>query len=111
MGPLLLIWLILVVISLVAGIVIVIPVLVVVLPAVIVFMGTALRSGANPNFSFTPLIIAGLCLVAYFPFLLVLGGILTAYVQSVWTLTYLRLTRPKEPKEIVDNTPIPAPNA
>ncbi len=108
-GPMLLIWLILVVVSLVAGIVIALPVLVVVVPAAIVFAGTFARSGgANPNLSFTPLIIAGLCLVAYFPFLLVLSGILTAYIQSVWTLTYLRLTRPKE---IVDNIPVPAPNA
>jgi hypothetical protein len=107
-GPMLLIWLILLIVSVVAGIVIAIPVLVVVLPAAIVFVGTAARSGANPNLSYTPLIIAGLCLVAYFPFLLVLNGILTAYIQSVWTLTYLRLTRSKE---IVHNTPILAPNA
>ena len=107
-GPVLLIWLILVVISLVAGIVIALPVLIVVLPAAIVFASSFAGSGANPNLSFTPLIIAGLCLVAYSPFLLVLSGILTAYIQSVWTLTYLRLTRPKE---IVDNTPVPAPNA
>jgi hypothetical protein len=107
-GPMLIIWLILLVISLVVGIAIAIPVLIVVVPAAIVFASNAASNGANPNFSFTPLIIAGLCLVAYFPFLLVLNGILSAYVQSVWTLTFMRLTRPKE---IVDNTPVLAPNA
>ena len=66
-------------------------------------------AGTNPNLSFTPLIIAGLCTVAYFPFLLVVNGILTAYIESVWTLTYLRLTRPKE--IIPESTPVLAPNA
>lgn len=37
---------------------------------------------------------AVLCCAVYFPVLLVLSGVLTAYVQSVWALTYLRLTRP-----------------
>jgi hypothetical protein len=35
---------------------------------------------------------AGLCFVVYLPVLLVLGGILRAYVGSAWSLTYLRLT-------------------
>ena len=104
-GPVLIIWLILVVIGLVAGIVIAIPLLIAVVPAAIVFASNGARSGAD----LTPLIIAGLCLVAYFPFLLVLNGILTAYIGSVWTLTYLRLTRPKE--IVTENTPVLAPNA
>ncbi len=36
--------------------------------------------------------LALLCLVAYLPVLIVLGGILRAYVGSAWTLTYLRLS-------------------
>jgi hypothetical protein len=40
--------------------------------------------------------IAGLCIVAYLPVIIVLNGILTAYIQSVWTLTFMRLTVPKE---------------
>ncbi len=35
---------------------------------------------------------AALCFVVYLPVLLVLGGILRAYVGSAWSLTYLRLT-------------------
>ncbi len=41
-----------------------------------------------------------LCFVGYLPFLIVLGGILRAYIQSAWTLTYLQLTQvPIEEKE------------
>ena len=89
-GPVLLIWLILAVIAFVVGIVIVIPLLVVLVPAFIAFFAGADRGA---NVSYTPLIVAGLCFVAYFPVLLVLNGILTAYLQSVWALTYLRLTK------------------
>jgi hypothetical protein len=40
------------------------------------------------------IVLALLCLVAYFPILLILSGILRAYSSTAWTLTYLRLTRP-----------------
>lgn len=39
------------------------------------------------------LVMAGLCLVGYIPVSIVLGGILRAYIQSSWTLTYMRLTQ------------------
>ena len=104
LGPVLIIWLILLVIGFVAGIVIAIPILIVVLPAAIVYATGAGSSGAD----FTPLLIAGLCFVAYLPILIVINGILTAYLESVWTLTYLRLTRPKES---IESAPIPVPNA
>jgi len=41
---------------------------------------------------YTSLAISGLCMVAYLPVLIVVGGILKSYVTSAWTLTYLRLT-------------------
>ncbi len=34
-----------------------------------------------------------LCFVGYLPILIVLGGILRAYIQSAWTLTYMQLTQ------------------
>ena len=40
--------------------------------------------------------VAGLCFLVYLPVLLLLMGILRAYIDSAWTLTYLRLTRPIE---------------
>ncbi len=42
----------------------------------------------------------------YLPVMLVLRGIIQAYVQSVWTLTYVRLTR--RPSPTLDTTPEPA---
>ena len=38
------------------------------------------------------LAIAGICFVAYLPFLIVLSGIMRSYIGSAWTLTFLRLT-------------------
>jgi hypothetical protein len=37
--------------------------------------------------------------------LLVANGILTTYVESAWTLTFLRLTQPKEGKGIPPTLP------
>ncbi len=50
--------------------------------------------------SLTPAYITLACCTLYFPILLFLNGILTAYIQSVWTITFLRLTQP------TDNVPI-----
>ncbi len=38
-------------------------------------------------------IVSLICLVAFLPVAIVLGGILHSYIQSAWTLTYLRVTR------------------
>ncbi len=107
LGPILIMWLILLVIGFVAGIVIALPVLVTVIPAAIAF---GVASSQGTTFDYTPLIVGLVCCAVYFPFLLVLSGILTAYVQSAWTLTYLRLTRPKA-APAPESTVIPAPNA
>ena len=88
LGPILIIWFITVVIGVAAGILVALPLFIILVPAFIAFVA----GGNNP--SFTPLIIAGSCFVAYIPVSLVANGILTAYLESVWTLTYLRLTRP-----------------
>jgi hypothetical protein len=90
LGPLLIIWLITLVIGFVGGILIALPLLVVAIPAAIAFVAS------GGQLSTTPLIIGGVCLAAYLPILLVANGILTAYLQSVWALTYLRLTKNKK---------------
>ena len=55
-----------------------------------------------------PVWITVVCCALYFPILLLLSGILNSYVQSVWTLTYMRLTA----RPLQDNTPvIPEANA
>jgi hypothetical protein len=38
-------------------------------------------------------VVSVLCCAAYLPVLIVIGGIIRAYIGSAWTLTYLRLTR------------------
>lgn len=94
LGPILIIWLILVVISVVAGILFALPLLIIVVPLFITYVF------AGSNASYTPLIVAGLCIVAYTPVALVANGILTAYLESVWTLTYLRLTQLKSDAQV-----------
>jgi hypothetical protein len=88
LGPMLVIWLISAVIGVVVGLVVALPMLVVVVPSIV---GFAISRGDLPV---TALLVSGLCFVLYLPVLLVVHGILSAYIQSVWTLTYLRLTRP-----------------
>jgi hypothetical protein len=86
-------------IGLIGGFIIGLPLLVVASPAMIGYArGTAdaIRNGW---------IISGLFLLVYLPFLLVLSGILKAYISSAWTLTYLRLTAKPTPAVI------PAPEA
>ena len=99
LGPVLLIWLITGVIGVVIGFVIALPLLIVVVPTVI---GFATSKGDLPT---TALLISGLCFVLYLPVLIVIHGILSAYVQSVWTLTFLRLTRPNQSMGMPASTP------
>jgi hypothetical protein len=33
------------------------------------------------------------------PVLIFLNGILTAYIQSAWVLTYMKLSQPSQPKD------------
>jgi hypothetical protein len=90
-GPMILLALILFIGSAVVGFIFAIPIIAAVFPFV---FGVA-------NNSNNAIWIGVLCCAAYFPVLLVLNGILTAYVQSVWALTYMRLTAKPQ-----DNAPI-----
>ena len=75
-------------IALAGGLVIALPLILVGAPALVGALwgtGEALRNG---------LIVAGVCLAGYLPVLIVLNGILSAYIHTAWTLTYLRLTAP-----------------
>lgn len=110
-GPVLIMWLILAVIAFVGSLVIALPILVTIVPAAVAF-GLANAQATTPNWA--PLIVGLVCCAVYFPFLLVLNGILTAYSQSAWTLTFLRLTKPTDnvkPVESPENPVVPAPNA
>ncbi len=77
-----------------ASLLIGLPLIAILVPAFIAFMVSA--SGAGGELSFTPLIIAGIAMLCYLPISLTANGILTAFTQSSWTLTYVELTRPVE---------------
>jgi hypothetical protein len=91
-GPILVLTLIIFIGSGVVGFFIAIPLIAAVLP--LIFSAVNNTTG--------PIWITVICCAVYFPILLVLSGILNAYVQSVWTLTYMRLTG-KPPQ---DNPPV-----
>jgi hypothetical protein len=93
LGPIIVMAIILAVLGLVAGFIIAIPVFIVVLPAVLTFM-------AGDGQNWTPLAIMGVCLCLYIPVSLLLNGIIVAFTEAAWTLTYLRIARPQ------DNAPV-----
>lgn len=69
----------------IGGLIIGLPLVFIVIPAVIGVMAGSQRALGGG------LLIAGLCFVAYLPFFLILSGILHAYIESAWTLTFMRL--------------------
>ena len=75
------------------GVIIALPLLLAVIPVII---GAATIQEAR-----APLYIAAACCIAYFPILIFFNGVLTAYLQSAWTLTYLRLTQQKEEAPVI----------
>ncbi|MBU0510887.1 MAG: hypothetical protein KJ638_04185 [Chloroflexi bacterium] len=74
----------------IVGMIIALPLILIIVPVMIgVVGGLVAESEAIIGGG---LLTAGLCFVAYLPVLIVLGGILRAYISAAWTLTYLRLT-------------------
>jgi hypothetical protein len=54
----------------------------------------------NLNFSFTPWLVAFICIICvYTPIAWFANGIVMTYLQSVWTLTYIRITKPKQEEQ------------
>ena len=90
-GPIIILTLILFIGSGVVGFLIAIPIIAAVLPLIF---------GAAAN-NTNSVWITAVCCAIYFPILLILSGILNAYVQSVWALTYMRLTGKPQ-----DNAPV-----
>jgi hypothetical protein len=77
------------------GLIVSLPLIIAVLP-VIIGMGL-LRE------SMTPAWIALACCLAYMPVLILFNGVLTAYIQSAWALTFVKLSQPAQPN---DDAPI-----
>ncbi len=91
-GPMIVMALILGIGSAIISVVVALPIIIAVIPLVI--GAGALRQ------SLTPLYIALACCAAYMPVLIFFNGVVTAYIQSAWALTFMRLATPKE------NTPV-----
>lgn len=106
LGNLLVLGLILGVLGLVAGGLISLPMFFVVMPlfSALIIGGESAMGGG--------LLVSAICLVSYLPVLLVLSGILRSFIDTVWTLAYLRLSRPQAPAAPAPLTPqVPQPPA
>ncbi len=91
-------------VGLIGGLIIGLPLLAVAAPAAL-----AITTGVAENIR-NGVILSIVLFLVYLPFLLVLSGILRAYTQSAWTLTYLRLTT--KPSALpVETAPVETPPA
>lgn len=93
-GPVIIMGLILLVVSFVIGLAIFLPILMIVLPVVFSF-------AINQNQNMMPLLIGGICFIAYLPVTILISGILNTFVGASWTLTYLNLTPKPETSVVV----------
>jgi hypothetical protein len=83
--PMLVMGIILIIGAALVGLIISIPIFVITFP---LFFWMGLTGVSD----MTPLMLGGFCILLYLPVLILAGGILKAYVQSAWTLTFLRVT-------------------
>jgi len=79
--------------------------LVIAIPIIMITFPLFFALGFSGSDSMMPLAIGGICFLIYLPVLIVAGGILKAYVQSAWTLTFLRVTGRGPNPEIVSSEP------
>jgi len=77
----------------IVGIIVSLPIIMAFVP-ILVGLGTLRQS-------LTPIYISLACCVAYMPVLIFLNGILTAYIQSAWTLTFMKVASPREDTPII----------
>ena len=74
----------------IVGFIFALPIFLLVIPAV---LGGILSGATDSALPFGGgIAAAALCFVGYLPILIVLGGVLQAYIQAAWTLTYIQLT-------------------
>lgn len=97
-APLLVIWLVLVVGMLIVGFGIGLP--------ISMIFGLSSFVGAQASSS-APLVLVTIALIIFYPVFLFLNGVLQSYLQSTWTLTFLRLTRGTP----IDDSPEAVPTA
>ena len=73
-------------VNLIVGFIIALPLALVISP---IIFGAAIGTNRALGGS---ILTAAICFILYLPVLIVLSGILRSYIESAWTLTYLRLT-------------------
>lgn len=95
-GGIIVLALILGVASFFIGLIIALPLILAFLP--VIFSADSLRSASTIP---ATVWVALACCVIYFPVLLTLSGILTAYTKTAWVLSYFDLTKPAENNPIV----------
>ncbi len=88
-------------VSVIGGLIIGLPLLAIAAPAALGVATGVYESARNG------IILSVVLFLVYLPFLLVFSGILRAYTESAWTLTYMRLTRPPAPPLPVETPPAP----
>jgi hypothetical protein len=85
----------------VIGFVIAIPAFIILIP---IFVGGVAAGTGAGGIAMAPIVFGLLCLCLYAPIAWVINGVLETYSQSVWTLTFMRLTvqppAPAAPLEI-----------
>lgn len=97
LGEYLLMWFVLTIGAGVISLIIAAPLLIIVVPLIIRYMSEGLQA-IRDNW-----VLPVVCLAGYMPVLVVLNGILLSYVDTAWTLTFLRLAQPfgaAEPSEL-----------
>jgi hypothetical protein len=99
--PMLVMGVILILGAMIAGFIIAIPIIMITFPLFFAL-------GFSGNDSLAPLAVGGICILIYLPVLILAGGILKAYVQSAWTLTFLRVTgRGESAEPAAPEAPLP----
>jgi hypothetical protein len=84
--------------------------LIIAVPMFLVMFPLLFTLGITGGDSMAPLAIGGICFLLYLPVLILASGIIKAYVQSAWTLTFLRVTgrgMTPEPAVLEPEPPLP----
>ena len=90
-GEMIVMGLVLVLGGMIVSMLIALPLILTVIPLMLGIMAAVF--GDTEALAAGGVIVSGLCCAAYLPVLIVVSGIIRAYIGSAWTLTYLRLTR------------------
>lgn len=86
--------------SLILGVGSFIVIMIVAIPLMLAFI-PVIMSMSILRESLVPLYISLACCAFYMPVLILFNGIVTAYIQSAWTLTFMQLAAPKEEAPVI----------